>query len=190
MTVVSICLIRKITTLLVVVTTILPVQGGPDHLEEVVLPVHLAVDVHGEGALTDGVQSETLEHVVDVHHPCVVVHLVLEKLHHGLDGPAHNARHLLHLGGSEGGGEHASGPLPVLAPHVDQVRDVVAPVQKGSVYKVLCVLDEHLLEDLGASGGDDRVGAPVPAHDPSSHGANLFPKLLHPGPVCLEIILH
>ena len=75
-------------------------------------------------------------------------------------------------------------------PHVDQVRDVVAPVEEGPVHEVLGVLDEHLLEDLGAGGGDDGVGAAVPAHDPPPHPAHLLSKLLHPVPICLEVILH
>ena len=39
--------------------------------------------------------------------------------------------------------------LPVLAPHVDEVRDVVAAVQQGTVHEVLRVLDEHLQSGRG-----------------------------------------
>ena len=98
-------------------------------------------------------------------------------------------------------------PLPVLASHVDEVRDVVAAVQQGTVHEVLRVLDEHLqsgrgqddgdgeaaghlLEYLGAGGGDDGVGAAVPAHDAPAQPAHLLPVLLHPLPVGRQVIRH
>ena len=90
----------------------LSVQRRPDHLEEVVLPVQLAVDAHGEGALPDGVQGQPLEQVVDVDQRGPGVGRgVGQQPHHGVDSVPHDARHLPHLGRGEGGGQHSPATL-------------------------------------------------------------------------------
>ena len=48
----------------------------------------------------------------------------------------------------------------------------------------------HLLEYLGAGGGDDGVGAAVPAHDAPAQPPHLLPVLLHPLPVGRQVIIH
>ena len=90
----------------------LSVQRRPDHLEEVVLPVQLAVDAHGEGALADGVQGQPLEQVVDVDQRGPGAGRgVAQQPHHGADRAPHDARHLPHLGRGEGGGQHSPATL-------------------------------------------------------------------------------
>ena len=107
------------------------------------------------------VQSHPLVDLIEVD-TVAPVDLLPQQLGHGpgqqgvsvqqglglvLDGALHDPGHLLHLGGGEGGGEGAPGPLPVPALHVDEVGDVVRPVQHRSVNEGLGVFDEDFLEE-------------------------------------------
>ena len=68
----------------------LPRQSCPHHLQEVVVSVPLTVDLHAQGAPSDSVQGEALEHVVHVNQSFLRVNALLQELYHCPDAVAHD----------------------------------------------------------------------------------------------------